>query len=85
MSHHHSKIETLNLLLKLLPNYYLHQCPYSYCRCRCHQRRAIQINTISKHKRTSRQVLESGHLTETPKRNVKKEVFKLDTDEQQKN
>ena len=45
MPHHHSKIETLGLLLGLLFNHYPHQCPCSHCRCRCHQRRTTQTIT----------------------------------------
>ena len=81
MSHHHSKIETLDLLLEFLLNYYPHQCPYSYCRCRCHQRRTTQIDTTVKQRRTPQQVLESRHLTETLEKIVKKKTLELETNE----
>ena len=82
MSHHHFKIEILDLLLKLLSNYYSHQYSCSYCKCRCHQRRIIQINTINKQKRTSRRVSKSRHLTETLEKTVREGISELETDEQ---
>ena len=81
MSHHHSKIEILDFLLEFLLNYYLHQYPCSHYKCRCHQRRTIQINTIYKQKRTSRQVSESRHLTETLEKIVKERTLELEIDE----
>ena len=85
MSHHYFKIEILNLLLELLSNHYSHQCPYSHCRYRCHQRRTIQIDTTSKQRRTSRQVSRPEHLIETLERIVKKRTPELKTNEQLKN
>ena len=84
MSHHHFKIETLGLLLELLPNHYSHQYSCFHCRCRCYQRRTIQINIITKYKRISRRVLELGHHIETLERNVRKEALKSDINEQRK-
>jgi hypothetical protein len=46
----HSLLETLGLLLDLLPNYYLKSCPCNHYRCRCHRLRSVQIDTISKRK-----------------------------------
>ena len=82
MSHHYSKIETLGLLLKLLSNHYLHQCPYFHYRCRCHQRRTIQINIIKKYRRISRPMSEPGHRINTLEKNVRKETLESDIDEQ---
>ena len=79
--HHHSKLETLDLLLGLLPNHYPHQCPCSHCRCRCHQRRAAQIDTTAKQKRTPRQVSGPRHLTGTPERNVRERTPEPETNE----
>ena len=83
--YHYSKLETLNLLLELLLNHYPHQCPCSHYRCRCHQRRTVQINTINKQKRTPRQVSESRHLTETLERNVKERTLESETNKQREN
>ena len=85
MSHYYSKIEILNLLLKLLFNHYLHQYSYSYCRCRCHQRRTIQINTIHKQRNTFRQVSRSRHLTKTLEKIVKKRTLESEINKQLEN
>ena len=83
MPHHHrSKLETLGLLLGLLPNHYPHQCSYSHCRCRCHQRRTTQIDTINKQKRTPRRVSGPRYLTETLERNVRERTPEPETNEQ---
>ena len=81
MSHHHSKIKTLDLLSRLLLNHYPHQYSCSHYKCRYHQQRTTQINTITKYKRISRRVSGSRHHTKTLERNVRKEVFKLNTNE----
>ena len=81
MSHHYFKIETLDLLLKLLFNYYSHQYSYSHYRCRYHQRRTIQINTIKKQKRISRQMSRSRHLIKILKKIIKKRTLKPETNE----
>jgi hypothetical protein len=39
-------LETIGLLIGLLPNYYPKACPYQRCRCRCHRLRSAQIDTI---------------------------------------
>ena len=83
MSHHHrSKLETLDLLLGLLLNHYPHQCPYSHYRCRYHQRRTTQIDTITKQKRTPRQVSGPRYLIGTPERNVRERTPEPETNEQ---
>ena len=82
MSRHHFKIKTLGLLLKLLSNHYSHQYPCFHCKCRCHQQKTIQIDTILKYKRISRQMSGPGHRTETLEKNVRKETSKSNTNEQ---
>ena len=80
--HHHFKLETLDLLFGFLSNHYLHQCPCSYCKCRCHQRRTIQINTTIKQKRIPQQVSGPKHRIETLEKNVKERTPESKTNEQ---
>jgi hypothetical protein len=46
----YSLLETLDLLLGLLPNHKLKSCPYNYYRCRYHRLWSVQIDTTSKRK-----------------------------------
>jgi hypothetical protein len=41
-------LKTIELLIRLLSNYYLNVYPYQRCRYRYHRLRSVQINTISK-------------------------------------
>lgn len=48
MSHKPTVLETIRLLLGLLPNHYPELCPCNHYRCRCHQQWSAQIDTTVK-------------------------------------
>jgi hypothetical protein len=50
----HSLLETLGLLLGLLPSHKPKSCPCNHCRCRCHRLWSAQIDTIPKRKNPHR-------------------------------
>jgi hypothetical protein len=45
MPHKPTALETIGLLIGLLPNHYPKACPCQRCRCRCHRLRSAQIDT----------------------------------------